>query len=161
MRQHSGALERKWYRQLTRPYFSGGREKSGLGTRLGDGHERRRRTESEKKIKACRGVGKREKRERTNMRMPYIPADGIICVIHIDSQWKCCIQSNNHRLSRSERTNTIVQTLSRNILDDQTNMCGSPEQNSNIILSHISSASPSLMHNSAELPLRAGLVRAS
>ena len=61
------------------------------------------------------------------MRMSYTPADGTIRVIHIESQWKCCIQSNNHSLSQSEWTNMIVQTLSRNILDDQTNMCGSPE----------------------------------
>ena len=34
MRQHSGALQRKWNRQFTRPIFSGGREKCGLETRL-------------------------------------------------------------------------------------------------------------------------------
>ena len=34
MRQHSGTLERKWNRQLNRPYFSGRCEKCGLGTRL-------------------------------------------------------------------------------------------------------------------------------
>ena len=104
--------------------------------------------------------GRRE-RERTNTRMSHIPADGTICVINIDSQWKGCIQSKNRSLSRSEWTNRTIQTLSRNIFDDQINICGSPEQKPNIIPLRISSASLSLTGYSAELPLRVGLIRAS
>ena len=100
--------------------------------------------------------GRRE-RERTNTRMFHTPADGTIGVINVDSQWKCCIQSKNCSLSRSERTNRTVQTLSRNIFDDQINICGSAEQKPNIILLRILS----LTHYSAELPLRAELIRAS
>ena len=39
-------------------------------------------------------------------------------------------------------------------------ICGSPEEKSNIILLHISSASQSLMRCSAELLLRVGLIHA-
>ena len=51
--------------------------------------------------------------------MSYAPADSTVCVIHINSQWKCRIHSKNHSLSRSEQTNRTVQTLSRNIFDNQ------------------------------------------
>ena len=96
-----------------------------------------------------------------NTRMSHTPADGTIRVINVDSQWKCCIQSENRSLSWSERTNRTIQTLSRNSFDDQINMCGSPKQKLNIIPLRISSASLSLTGYSVELPLRAGLIRAS
>ena len=60
------------------------------------------------------GGGRREKRE--SMKMSHVPADSTVCVIHEDSQRKCCIQNKNRSLSRSEQTNRrIVQTLSKQV----------------------------------------------